>query len=142
MNKIRHTACVQKIDHARSELYLKVTATDTGECEGCAAAFMCRSSRGEELRVKVPDSQSYKVGNMVNIDAPVRLHIRAVWTLLLLPCLIMLVTMGILMEVGAPVWLSVLGSLSLTAGYYWVRRMVGKDNINEMAFKIVDSHNS
>lgn len=86
------------------------------ECSGCAVTLMCGKQEKLEVPVKHPDM--YRIGQPVTVGMHVGVQRRGTFLFFVMPVLLLLVTLGVSVGLGAEEWIVALVSLISVIGWY------------------------
>ncbi|MCM1318805.1 MAG: SoxR reducing system RseC family protein [Muribaculaceae bacterium] len=98
-----------------------ISDNESDNCSACAAAALCKHSGGT-IRIHVANPADFTQGQRVRIGASNGTHRRAVGLMLGLPCLMLILPIVSLCQLGVPEWAALLagiGACTLTYLILW-----------------------
>lgn len=93
---IVHEGIIIALAPERNQVQVSLTDADSDNCQGCAAAMLCRS-KGNVISVSEPHPERFEKGQRVRVGVDPSVHRRAVALLLTLPTLAFLVPIPLLL---------------------------------------------
>ena len=132
-NTIQHQGIVESINDA----HIKVRIVQTTACSSCSAKGYCSSSESKEKFVDVVEANnSYKVGDVVLLEAQTSMGLKAVLLAFVLPFIWLITFLFIFMGFFHSELLSAILSLVSLVPYYLVLWLFRNQIKHNFTFKI------